>query len=313
MTDALNQKDFSAYYQQADRLRRENVGDTVHLRAIVEFSNYCRCGCGYCGLRAGNRNVVRYRMEPSEIIDSVLQAHAVGYKTIVMQSGEDPYFTAEKLGRIITDIKSRCDIVITLSCGEMPCEDYAYLKQCGAGRYLLKHETADRKIYHDLHPGTNLETRIACLKNLKKLGYETGSGFMIGLPGQTMQTIVQDILLLKEIGCDMAGIGPFLPHPHTPLWDLPSGSAEMTKRAVALTRIVLPKINLPATTALGVLDMDQKNDIFSCGANVIMRKVTPDKYKKHYEIYPSNMDKTDIADERRQLEQMICAWGKTPL
>ena len=176
-------------------------------------------------------------------------------------------------GNIVREIK-RLGAAVTVSCGEMTAEAYAYLKASGADRYLLKHETADPKLYGMLHPCGTLKNRIDCLKILKSLGFETGSGFMIGLPGQTLETIAEDLLLLKEIGCDMAGIGPFIPHPDTELKDFPSGSIELTKRAVALARILLPKCNLPATTSLGVLDAQEKNNIFSCGANVIMRKVT---------------------------------------
>ena len=195
----------------------------------------------------------------------------------------------------------------------MSREAYSYLKNCGADRYLLKQETADPALYRALHPDGTLDSRIRCLKALKALGFETGSGFMIGLPGQTLDTIASDILLIREIGCDMAGIGPFIPHPQTPLKEYPHGSTELTKRAVALTRITMPTINLPATTSLGVVNAREKDDIFSCGANVIMHKVTPDKYKKLYEIYPADLGETDIFRERRELEDSIRMMGKIPL
>lgn len=312
LVSLLKAEDFSAVYQEADRIRREHVSDQILIRAILEFSNYCRRQCRYCGLNSTNRKAKRFRMEPEEIISTARQAWDAGYKTIVLQSGEDPFYTPEQLGDIVREIK-KTGIKVTLSCGEMPFEAYAYLKECGADRYLLKQETADPEIYRALHPDSCLEERVSCLKNLKKLGYETGSGFMIGLPGQSLETIAEDILLLWELHCDMAGIGPFIPHPDTPLKHLPHGNIELTKRAVALTRILLPEINLPATTALGVLDAGEKGSVFSCGANVVMRKVTPNAYKKLYEIYPADLGETDIEKERGELEERIRSLGRIPV
>ena len=312
LASLLKMEDFSSVYAEADRVRQANVSDVIHIRAILEFSNHCRRQCRYCGLNAANRKIKRFRMKPEEIISTARQAWDAGYQTVVLQSGEDPYYTPELLGEIVREIK-KTGIQITLSCGEMSFADYAYLKKCGADRYLLKQETADPDIYCALHPDSCLEERVSCLRNLKKSGYETGSGFMIGLPGQSLETIAADILLIREIGCDMAGIGPFIPHPDTPLKNLPHGSTELTKRAVALTRILMPEINLPATTSLGVLDTEEKNSVFFCGANVIMRKITPDAYKKLYEIYPADLGETDIYKERRELEEMIHRLGRIPV
>lgn len=310
--DLLNLEDFSEVYSEADRIRKENVGDIVHIRAILEFSNYCRRKCKYCGLNCTNKNIKRYRMSSEEIISAAYEAAENGYKTIVLQSGEDAYYTPEILGEIVKNIK-KSGIDITLSTGEMDYDSYAYLKECGADRYLLKHETAEESLYDYLHPCGTLEERIQCLKNIKKLGYETGGGFMIGLPNQTSETLAKDIMLLKEIGCDMAGIGTFISHPSTALKDCPHGSTEITKRAVALTRIVMPEINLPATTSLGVIDIKEKNDVFSCGANVIMQKVTPSKYKFLYEIYPSKLSETDVKLQRINLENQIKSLNRIPL
>lgn len=311
LVQALALSDFSKVYKEADEIQRNHKQDIISIRAILEFSNYCKRQCIYCGLNCKNTKVVRYRMEPAEIIKESLKAKDAGYETIVLQSGEDLYYTAEMLGHIVKEVK-KCGIVITLSCGERSFEEYAYLRSCGADRYLLKHETADPALYEYLHPCGTLEERTNCLRNLKKLGYETGSGFMIGLPNQTHETIAEDLLLLEDIGCDMAGIGPFISHPDTPLKHAENGSTEMTKRAVALARILLPNANLPATTSLGVIDNDEKNNLFSCGANVIMRKITPDTYKKYYEIYPSQLGQTDILKERRELETLISNLGKIP-
>lgn len=310
--NALALSDFTPVYEKANQLTQERFGEVVNIRAILEFSNHCRRQCAYCGLNRNNTDLPRYRMMPQEMIETAQHAADAGYKTLVMQSGEDPYFTPKLLGDIVKEIK-KTGMAITLSCGERPAEDYHYWKACGADRYLLKHETADEALYQSLHPCGTLKSRINCLKALKSLGYETGSGFMIGLPGQTLSTIADDILLLKEIGCDMAGIGPFIPHPKTPLHACPPGNPELAKRAVALTRLILPVCNLPATTSLGVIGGKAKEDVFFCGANVVMKKVTPDRYKELYEIYPAKLSHTEIFRERRELEQQIKALGKSPL
>lgn len=303
---------FDPVYEEADRVRAEHVGDTVHIRAIIEFSNLCRRQCRYCGLNSANRNVIRYRMSPKEILDAAEQAVSAGYKTIVLQSGEDPGFHKETMGDIVKAIKNM-GAAVTLSCGELSYEELAFLKKRGADRYLLKHETADPELYQKLHPCGTLKERVDCLNNIRSLDYETGSGFMIGLPGQSLETIAQDLLLLKELNCDMAGIGPFIPHPDTPLAGEKEGSPELTKRAVALARLLLPKANLPVTTALGVINQKEKENAFACGANVVMKKVTPDQYKANYEIYPAKLEKTDIPGDRKRLEEQIRQLGRIPL
>ena len=252
LVELLGLEDFSPIYAQADQLRAETVGDTVHIRALLEISNHCRRMCTYCGLRAPRQNLTRYRMDPEEVVQAACEAHAVGYRTIVLQSGEDPWYTPLMLGQIVSAIKAKTDMAVTLGCGEMREEDYAFLKLAGTDRYLIKHETADPDLYRRLHPDSSLDKRVGCLRTLKRLGYETGSGFMVGLPGQTLETLAQDLLLLASIPCDMAGIGPFLPHPDTPLRDGTAGDAELTRRCVALARLMLPSANLPATTALTV-------------------------------------------------------------
>lgn len=303
--------DFSSVYEAANQVRAENVGDTVHLRAIIEFSNICKRQCTYCGLNRENKELPRFRMTHEEIVDTARQAVEAGYRTIVLQSGEDPWFTPEKLGDIIKDIKA-LDVAVTVSCGEMSEEDYSYLKAKGADRYLLKHETADPELYSSLHPCGTLENRTNCLKTIHKLGYETGSGFMIGLPGQTLETIAEDLLLLKEIPCQMAGIGPFISNPKTALTGEKNGDPELTRRAVAIARLLLPKANLPVTTALSIMTEKMENP-FAFGANVVMKKVTPDEYKAAYEIYPAEYKPTDIAEDRKELEQLIMKYGRKPL
>ena len=311
MIFALSLEDFSEYYKRADKLRREAVGDIVHIRAILEFSNYCRRNCAYCGLNCKNRALARYRMEPEEIIKTGKEAHRAGYKTIVLQSGEDSYYTREMIGEIVSELTKE-GITVTLSCGERDFDEYRYWRDCGAARYLLKHETADEKLYAELHPGYTLEQRIACLKELKNLGYETGSGFMIGLPGENAELISENVLFLDKLNCDMAGIGPFIPSPMTEMANVPAGSVELTQRAVALTRILRPNMNLPATTALGVQNAVARQNVFSRGANVIMRKVTPEPYKSLYQIYPAKLGETDIVRERQELCDFIKSMGKIP-
>ena len=316
--------DFTPVYEAADRVRAASVGDTVHLRAIIEFSNICKRQCIYCGLNRDNEDLPRFRMSHEEIVATAREAVAAGYRTIVLQSGEDPWFTPEKLGAIIEDIKAIkiTDIgtnefvhpAVTISCGEMSEEDYAYLKSKGADRYLLKHETADPEAYSRLHPCGTLENRTNCLKTIHKLGYETGSGFMIGLPGQTLETIAEDLMLLRDIPCQMAGIGPFISNPKTALAGEKNGDPELTRRAVALARLLLPKANLPVTTALSIMtEEEHEQNPFAFGANVVMKKVTPDQYKEAYEIYPADFKPTDIAGDRKELEAIIKSYGRMPL
>lgn len=312
ITALLGQEDFSRIYHEADAVRQKNVGNIVHIRGIIEFSNVCMRNCTYCGINKGNSKVRRYQMSAAEILQTAQRGADAGYRTIVLQSGEDPSFDKDMLGEIIKKIKEM-RMAVTVSCGELDYETLKYLRLCGADRYLLKHETADPALYAKLHPGSSLKDRIKCLKHIRELGYETGGGFMVGLPGQTLETIAEDLLLLKELDCKMAGIGPFIPHPDTPLKGSDQGSTELTKRAVALARIILPWANLPVTTSLGVIDQKEKENAFSCGANVVMRKLTPHPYKEAYEIYPASLEKTDIKKDRKILEEQISALDRTPL
>ena len=298
-------------YALADEITKETKGNTVNVRGIIEFSNYCNRNCAYCGLNCHNTTLGRYRMTPDEIIETAIEAADAGYKTAVLQGGEDPWFTSDVFCYIIKEIKSKRDIAITLSAGEMAEEDYAAIRKAGCDRYLLKHETTDENIYSKLHPGYSLNDRLNCLRTLKRLGFETGGGFMIGLPEQTAETIANDLLFIKSVPCDMAGIGPFIPHPETPLKGCDSGSTELTRRAVAIARILLPDINLPATTSLGVIDKEERNKVFSGGANVIMKKVTPEKYRKLYEIYPVNHGEIkSVAEERAEINELLASIGK---
>lgn len=297
----------------AAAVTRSHKGSLINVRGIIEFSSHCRRECRYCGLNRFHTDLPRYRMTIAEIAETAAAGWAAGYKTVVLQSGEDTWFTTERLCEMVRAVKKKAPgIAVTGSFGELPDEAYAALRQAGCDRYLLKHETADPALYRTLHPESTLDTRIHCLQTLKKLGFETGGGFMIGLPGQTSETAAQDLLLLHSIGCDMAGIGPFVPSPGTPLKDAPPGSPERTRRAVALARLLLPEANLPATTSLGVLDKNERDRVFDSGANVIMKKLTPPQYRALYEIYPADYSNIQsIETERRQLNALLKSLGKT--
>jgi biotin synthase len=224
-------------------------------------------------------------MKEEEILEIAEKISKQGFKTIVLQSGEDPFWDAKRLSRLIKEIKN-LGVVVTLSVGEMDYEDYKVLKEAGADRFLLKHETIDKRLFSWLKPDTNLTKRVRCLNWLKQLGYEVGTGCIVGLPGQRIETLVEDLLFLQEISPEMVGHGPFIPHPQTPLAFFPSGNPWLTLKLIALTRMILPKANIPATTALNVLAPDLRFKAFLAGANVLMPDLTPDQYKLHYEIYP---------------------------
>jgi len=248
----------------------------------------------YCGLRRSNSRVKRYRMPYAQIFDACKNAVQQGIKTIVLQSGEDRYYKIKDLCALISDIK-KLNVAITLSIGELTYSRYKQLKAAGADRYLLRFETSDPKLYASLRPGRTLAQRLRCLAWLDKLGYEVGSGIMVGLPGQTAGSIADDISLFKKLDLDMIGIGPFIPHPNTPLAGSAGGSLELVLKAVALTRIVTKDTNIPATTAVGTIDVQGRQKALRCGANILMPNITPEKYRKLYEIYPDKICITEDA------------------
>jgi biotin synthase len=269
-------------------MRRRYVGDQVHLRGIIEFSNHCVKNCLYCGLRRGNKALERYRMTPDEIVEAAREGVRAGIRTIVLQSGEDAFFSAAILADIVTRLKE-LDVAVTLSVGDRPKRDYRILREAGADRYLLKHETAHREMFRRLRPGTTLEGRKKRLLWLKGLGFQVGSGNMIGLPGQTVGILADDILLMRELDVEMAGIGPFIPNDNTPLAGCRGGDVTMTLKVLAVTRLVLPAVHLPATTALATIHPEGRQMALRCGANVVMPDITPVRYKKLYEIYPNKV------------------------
>lgn len=275
-------------FSLADKIRKENVGDEVHLRGLIEFSNICKRTCKYCGLRCENKEIDRYRIEPDDIIFYAQKAVDMGYKTIVLQSGEDEYYSRELLCKIIKGIKT-LDVALTLSIGERSFDDYKAFKDCGADRYLIRIETTDKELYKKMHPHMSFENRVRCLKDLGKLGYEVGTGCLVGLPGQTIESLANDILFFKEINADMVGIGPFIAHPHTPLKDCLNGDFTLALKVMALTRILLKNINIPATTAMETLNPNGRIIALQSGANVVMPNVTTTEYRAKYEIYPNKI------------------------
>lgn len=298
-------------FAAADAVRKEQVGDEIFLRGIIEFSNYCERNCLYCGLRCGNRKLDRYRMNDIEIIAAANQIKSLHIPTVVLQSGEDSFFSRDKVCNLIRRIKAETGLIITLSIGEKSSTDYQEFGEAGADRYLLKHETISSEIYNYLRPGCNLSTRLQCLKTLKMLGFETGTGNMVGLPGQTPEILADDLLLMKELDADMLGIGPFIAHPDTPLAGLENDALELTLRVIALARLITRNTNIPATTALGTLHSRGRILALQAGANVVMPDVTPNIYKSRYDIYPGRTDVAPAADIMAKLESDFASIGRS--
>ncbi|GAB6187663.1 [FeFe] hydrogenase H-cluster radical SAM maturase HydE [Thermopirellula anaerolimosa] len=288
-------------WQAADEVRQAHVGGEVHLRGLIEISNYCIRLCVYCGLRAPNTELTRYRMTEDEILACARQAHAMGYGTVVLQAGEDPLLSRDMIAQVVRRIKESFPLAITLSLGERSAEDWAAWRQAGADRYLLRFETSNPQLYRKYHPpkGEERATRIEMLRQLKALGYEVGSGVMIGIPGQTYGDLADDLLTFRDLDLDMIGVGPFILHPRTPLADpefrvlVPDGDQVpanelMTYKTIALARLVCPRANIPSTTALATLNRGRGRELgLVRGANIVMPNLTPPRYRVFYEIYPN--------------------------
>ncbi len=297
-------------FSQANDLRKKYVGDEVHLRGLIEFSNICKSNCKYCGLRCENKKVERYRLSKEKIIFLAQNAVELGYKTIVLQSGEDTYFTKYILCEIINEIKN-LDVALTLSIGERSFEDYKAFREAGADRYLIRIETTDKNLYTQMHPYMDFDNRIRCLKDLKNLGYEVGTGCLVGLPGQTIESLADDILFFKEIDADMIGIGPFISHPDTPLKDSENGNFTLALKVMALTRILLKNVNIPATTAMETLNPNGRIIALQSGANVVMPNVTEQEYRPKYEIYPDKVCMNEAPSHcRKCIEAKIKSIGR---
>jgi len=273
-------------FAAADRICRKYIGDGIYLRALLEFSDYCRNNCLYCGIRAGNSTCLRYRQSVDDIVQAAVFAKRKGLETIVLQSGEDTFFDSDKMCDIIKRIKA-LDMAVTLSLGEKSTEEYAAYKKAGADRYLLRIETTDEAVYKAMHPNMSLKNRKRCLYDLKILNYEVGTGTLVGLPNQTAESLAEDILFYVEAGADMVGIGPLIPHPQTPLASAKAGDIMTVMKMVALTRLLLPKANIPAVTAVETLHKGSRDKVLAAGANVVMPNVNAENLKEKYEIYPN--------------------------
>lgn len=299
-------------FRQADQVRKAHVGDEIHLRGLIEFSNHCRRDCLYCGLRRSNRKAVRYRMSVAEIFAQAVTAKDLGFQTLVLQSGEDLHYTIEELSSLVAKIKEQLGLAITLSLGERPRDHYRRLRAAGADRYLVRFETTDPILFQALKPDSQYRRRFQCLEWLQEVGYQVGSGNMVGLPGQTVESLADDILKFKELDLDMVGLGPYISHSDTPLRGRANGTLEMVLRVTALTRIVTRNAHMPATTATGTIDPEGRQKALRCGANVLMPNLTPLKYREHYLIYP---DKICLSEEpsrcRFCVEALALSLGRT--
>lgn len=277
--------------EEAVKLRRKYYGIDVYTRGLIEFTNYCRNNCYYCGIQKSNWNVKRYRLTKDEILGCCENGYKLGFRTFVLQGGEDLYFTDERMAKIVQAIRMRFpDCAITLSIGERSRDSYRLLKEAGADRYLLRHETANEALYNSLHPKEmDFACRRQCLYHLKELGYQVGAGFMVGSPGQKLEDLAEDLIFLKELNPHMVGIGPFIPHHDTRYAEEPAGSVERTLLLLSIIRILLPKVLLPATTALETMDPMGREKGLAAGANVVMPNLSPVKNRKQYELYDNKI------------------------
>ena len=287
----------------------ERFGRKIWFRGIVEFSNICKCDCHYCGIRCSNHQVSRYRLSPEDILECCAEGYGAGFRTFVLQGGEDGWFTDERMCAIVREIKKRWpDCAVTLSLGERSRESYQAMFDAGADRYLLRHETADEDHYALLHPAKQtLANRLRCLRDLKDIGYQTGCGIMVGSPGQTPATLAKDMVFMQEFRPQMVGVGPFLPHRDTPFRGEKPGSVELTLFVLALCRLVLPGVLLPATTALGTAEADGRVRGVLAGCNVIMPNLSPASVRKKYMLYDNKAGSDLTAEEgiallRQQME-----------
>lgn len=276
---------------EADKVRRKYYGNRVFARGLIEISNICKNDCYYCGIRKSNKNVSRYRLTESEIYSCCENGYNLGLRTFVLQGGEDLYFSDTVLCRIVSNIKEKYpDCAVTLSMGERSYQSYKNLRSAGADRYLLRHETADICHYGKLHPmDMSLENRKRCLYNLKSLGYQTGTGFMVGSPYQTVDNIVSDFQFMRELDPEMIGIGVFIPHHDTPFGNYPHGDIELNLKLLSIARLMFPKALIPATTALGTVSPDGRERGIKAGCNVVMPNLSPLRFRKSYELYDNKI------------------------
>jgi biotin synthase len=286
-------------FKMAQDIRDKQFGHGIFTRGLIEFTNYCKNDCFYCGIRHSNITLSRYRLSKEQILECCANGYKVGFRTFVLQGGEDPHFTDERMVDIVTMIKSNFpDCAITLSLGERSFDSYIRLYNAGANRYLLRHETAVEAHYQKLHPKhMRLEKRIECIYNLKKIGYQTGTGFLIGSPGQDISCLAEDMIFIRKLNPQMVGIGPFVPHHETPFADKSAGSVELTLFMIGLLRVMLPTALLPATTALGSIDTNGREKGILAGANVVMPNLSPVSVREKYQLYDNKIYTGDEAAE----------------
>ena len=303
LLDNIDEKSKELLIHRAHETRMKHYGKKVYMRGLIELTSYCKKDCLYCGLRRNNKNADRYRLTLEEVMECVRKGDALGYKTFVLQGGEDAYFTDERMVEIIKAIKNEFpDNAITLSLGERSHESYQKMYDAGADRYLLRHESASKELYESIHPEEPFEVRRNCLKDLKEIGYQAGAGFMVGIPNQTNEDLVNDLRFVKEFEPAMCGIGPFIPHKDTPLKAYSHGSLEKTIICLAITRLLLPKVLLPATTALSSIDPEGREAGLKAGGNVIMPNLSPMSVRKKYSLYNN---KAYILDEDAEYRKLI--------
>ena len=298
--------------QRAAAVRQQVYGRDVFIRGLIEFTNYCRNDCFYCGIRRSNACAQRYRLTREEILACCRAGYGLGFRTFVLQGGEDPFFTTERLAELVRAIKRAYpDCAVTLSVGEKDRATYQAWFDAGADRYLLRHETADEGLYRRLHPEElSLQNRMRCLRDLKDIGYQVGCGFMVGAPFQTPEMLLKDLRFLQAFQPHMAGIGPFIPHRDTPFRDCPPGTAQMTLRLLAIIRLMLPHVLLPATTALGTVQSDGRQLGMGYGANVVMPNLSPLSVRKKYALYDNKISTGEEAAESvALLKQSMAAAG----
>ena len=298
--------------QRAAAVRQQVYGRDVFIRGLIEFTNYCRNDCIYCGIRRSNACAQRYRLTREEILACCRAGYWLGFRTFVLQGGEDPFFTTERLAELVRAIKRAYpDCAVTLSVGEKDRATYQAWFDAGADRYLLRHETADEGLYRRLHPEElSLQNRMRCLRDLKDIGYQVGCGFMVGAPFQTPEMLLKDLRFLQSFQPHMVGIGPFIPHRDTPFRDCPPGTAQMTLRLLAIIRLMLPHVLLPATTALGTVQSDGRQLGMGYGANVVMPNLSPLSVRKKYALYDNKISTGEEAAESvALLKQSMAAAG----
>ena len=284
----LEEEEAFALYEEANSLTEKLFGKSIFVRGIIEFSNVCAKNCLYCGIRRGNKNVKRYHIGKEDLKKIIMDAHNDNFKTIVLQSGEVDVYDND-ITEVIEYVKSKCDIAITLSMGEKSREQCIEWKNAGADRYLLRIETTNRKLFENLHPDDDFDNRLKSLMTLKELGYEVGTGVMIGLPKQTEEDLASDILFFKENDFDMLGVGPFIPHNETPLRNIKSVNMSMVLNFLSAMRLVTYDTNIPATTSMATLDKEGREKALNAGANVIMPNYTPQKYRESYKLYDNKI------------------------